>query len=219
MQSPGTVVDPGQFVAPLAVQAVQELAQGQHPGRPDRVGELVQVPGGQPAGDGLEGGQVVVHRSAGGMRRMCVRVHGGKLSTPPANASTKPTSGDIFREGQQVEHLGLRIGNGPPHRARRRHGAHVPGHRARQAMNPKAPATEAGKQWGPEHPRPPSQATTWGPNTHRTSSLPRTPNHPRPTALGHRVRGLNTLRSGRDLARRSPVYACSGDRGLPPARR
>ena len=70
-------VDPGQFLEPLAFQAVHQPPQDRDPLGPDQIAELVQVLGGQPVGNHDQGGQPVPVRRLG---RMCVRVHDRNLT-------------------------------------------------------------------------------------------------------------------------------------------
>jgi hypothetical protein len=86
-------IHPGEFLEPLAFQAVDQAAQPQHPRSPDRVGEAVQVLGGQRIDVGGQGGQPV-HPLMRRWSRMCVRVHGGNLSSHHLKASTTTQSVD-----------------------------------------------------------------------------------------------------------------------------
>ena len=81
-------VDPGQFLEPVAFQAVDQLPQHQDPLGPDPVAEPVQVLAGQLVGDRSQRGQVLRCRPWR-WGRMCVRVHGGNLSTPQPKATTR----------------------------------------------------------------------------------------------------------------------------------
>ena len=77
----------GEFSEPLAFQAVHQPPQDQDPLGPNRVGQPVQVLGGQPVHGHRQRRQPVrcSERRAG---RICVRVHGGNLSAPHRNTST-----------------------------------------------------------------------------------------------------------------------------------
>jgi hypothetical protein len=82
----------------VAFQAVQQPPQPQDLLGQGGIGQAIQVLAGHLL-DGVGQGGQPVRRPARwpGLRvRMCVRFHGGNLSTHQAEASTKPRSGDNF---------------------------------------------------------------------------------------------------------------------------
>ena len=79
-----TGVDDRKFAEPVAFQAVQQPPQAKDPFGPGGVAQTGQVLGGQPLECRRQRRQPL--RRPG---RMCVRVHGGNLSSPRPKASTK----------------------------------------------------------------------------------------------------------------------------------
>jgi len=73
-------VDPSEFGQPVAFQTVQQPPQDQHPLGPNRIRHASQI-----LGDQLIDQRGQAHQT---IRRMCVRVHGGNLSTHHQKAST-----------------------------------------------------------------------------------------------------------------------------------
>jgi hypothetical protein len=78
-------VDGGQFLEPVAFQAVQQPPQRQHPRGRDPIGQPGQVLAGQPLDGGFQPVQPdrLYHDLLG---RMCVRIHGQHLPGPPPNS-------------------------------------------------------------------------------------------------------------------------------------
>jgi hypothetical protein len=99
----------GQFLEPVTFQAVHQPSQHQDPLGPHRIRQPVRAPGGQPINHPSQGHQLIrqVGRRPGRRlgqtaHRMCVRVHGGNLSSPHRKASTNPGSGDNFTSQPQT---------------------------------------------------------------------------------------------------------------------
>jgi hypothetical protein len=76
-------VQVGQVLQPVAFQPIDQPPQLQDPLGPDGVGQAVALPAAVLVHGGGQLGQFVDW-----IGRMCVRVHGGKLSAPPENTST-----------------------------------------------------------------------------------------------------------------------------------
>ena len=168
----------GQLLEPLAVQAIRHPPQHLDPVGLGGVGEPVQLPGDQPVNDSGQRRQVI--RRLG---RMCVRVHGGNLPSPPTNTSTNPK-------------MWTTISASDPTRAERRGStttvdAAAPRHRSAtlpdqgttlRAGSSQRPAGSRATRcpatcMGPEQPEPPCQATAWGPKPPARTDGPPTPDH------------------------------------------
>ena len=227
-QSPAPLMDgPVMGPQPLAVEAVGLLAQGQGPFGQGRVGELVQVLGGQPIHGRGQGGQP--RRSPGwwagpGWWGRIVFEFMGGTSQPhrPMQAPNQDCEGqfpgDLRPRTQPVEQL--RQGqNGPDHRARRPHAARTP-RPPRQAtrMGPEPPRVlESGPVKGleviPDH-----QSTVPGDDTRPN----RPPTHRNDRSSSARPAGSGTAPRSSGRPRRCFAALASAPprpRRTPPCRR
>jgi hypothetical protein len=87
-------IHPGQLGQPLSFQPAQQPPPLEDPLGPNRIGEPGQVLGGQPLDGRGQGGQLIRRQS-----RMCVRVHGGNLSSPHPNTTTDAKMWTTFWDG------------------------------------------------------------------------------------------------------------------------
>jgi hypothetical protein len=186
--SPGNAagIDGRELLEPVAFQAVHQSPQGQHLLGQHRISQPVYILRGQVLDGCCQRGQLVwaSGRELGCLAdRMCVRVHGGNLSSPPPNASTNLQSGDNFTRA------GGRSGSSP---ARPVKVSLVPGER----MGPDPPCQV--RAWGPRTPGPEPAPANRDPTVPGTAAAPAQPVPRRPQ---NRSR-LNGYGYGRAFSRR-----------------